>query len=414
MFVLLFFLYAYASVAGLILYTLLMGPTDFHKNGLIGKFYRFLVSVPKRLCTCCCGSDFLRRAEKYFLHSRNPILQLVYLSLLSINVVLYLFTVFKAIPNLYVPAYHRYTGFVALVLTYFSFLKASFSDPGFIKKTNAKQFEKSFPFDEVMYISERKCTTCDIIRPARSKHCPLSGKCVAKFDHYCGWLNNDVGELNYRWFHLFLISNFLLIVYAVYVYVMTLWSVVDEENLWNVSFMTSTGERVNASLSIILQYMLARYIMVVAQLLFIAACGLMIFGFWGYHFYLVCTNTTTNETFKKKDLEQLWDIVTKYVETRKKKSNIDVQALYDELYKEEEEANEMKKEEHHDEEHKKTEEKKKQVRKEWKMKLLEKMCEMAQQNKKLNLSFYNRGIWNNIKEVIFPPALYHKPKFFEK
>ncbi|EFC50764.1 predicted protein, partial [Naegleria gruberi] len=229
--------------------------------------------------------------------------QIVYLALISINVALYLVTVFREIPNLYIPEYHRYTGLVALIITYCSFLIASFSDPGFITKKTERQFEKSFPYDEVMYISERKCSTCDIVRPARSKHCPLSGKCVAKFDHYCGWLNNDVGELNYRWFHSFLICNFLLVVYAVYIYVQTLMSLVDEENLWSSTFMNNKGERVSASVSIIIQYMLSRHIMIIAQLFFIAACGLMIFGFWLYHFYLVCTNTTTSETFKKKDLE---------------------------------------------------------------------------------------------------------------
>ncbi len=42
------------------------------------------------------------------------------------------------------------------------------------------------------------------------------------------------------------------------------------------------------------------------------------------------------------------------------------------------------------------------------MKMLERMSDMALKGKKLDLSFYNRGIIANIKEVCFPPALYQQ------
>lgn len=37
-------------------------------------------------------------------------------------------------------------------------------------------------------------------RPLRSKHCATMDQCVAKFDHYCPWLLNDVGAGNHGQF----------------------------------------------------------------------------------------------------------------------------------------------------------------------------------------------------------------------
>lgn len=48
------------------------------------------------------------------------------------------------------------------------------------------------------------CRTCRRPKPARSKHSRVTGACVAVYDHYCGWVANDVGALNRRHFLAFL------------------------------------------------------------------------------------------------------------------------------------------------------------------------------------------------------------------
>jgi hypothetical protein len=383
-----------------------MGRTQFHKNGYIGKLHNLLTSLPKRCLNKCVTdnnkNNCCSRLEKYLCLQRNPVLQFVYLTLFTANAFLYFITIFKMIPNVLVPSYHRVLPIFVLIFAYASYWKACFSNPGNIDPKNQDKYANSFLNDELLYFPNRKCETCGIIKPPRSKHCTVTNKCVSKFDHYCIWVNNDVGELNYRWFHLFLISNFVSCFYGVYVYTLTLYSVVIENNLFNVVFMTPTGERVHSNLLIVIQYMLGTYLLPIAQTFFIAAIALMLFGFWLYHFYLTVRNRTTNETFKWEDIDRLYKIVRTY---RKNASNPDdMETLYHKIY-----HDAGKKKDSKDKKAAEAQERK-NIEKEWRLKQLKSINEMVKNNSNPK-NAYDKGFWNNIKEVILPPSLYKKSKF---
>lgn len=94
-------------------------------------------------------------------------------------------------------------------------LRAGTADPGFIRcgsqgsrtKTDGLQESSTSWLDNPLLWDgswHMLCIQCKRVRPPRSKYCKVSKRCVARFDHYCPWIGNAVGEKNHRDFVIFL------------------------------------------------------------------------------------------------------------------------------------------------------------------------------------------------------------------
>ncbi|KAA6397096.1 MAG: hypothetical protein EZS28_007376 [Streblomastix strix] len=85
---------------------------------------------------------------------------------------------------------------ILLIATSYIYYTACTTDEGKIDKTNAAVFELIYPYDGLSVPQVRYCKECGFIKPPRSRHCPTSNYCVARYDHFCPIVaeNVDVSE----------------------------------------------------------------------------------------------------------------------------------------------------------------------------------------------------------------------------
>ena len=103
--------------------------------------------------------------------------------------------------------------FILLFLTEYFMLLTYLTEPGIIPK-NHPNFQKDIKDkineeDNLKAIpriyTERKCSTCNIVRPPGASHCSECNNCVLEFDHHCAFVSNCIGKRNHKYFYLFLI-----------------------------------------------------------------------------------------------------------------------------------------------------------------------------------------------------------------
>lgn len=122
----------------------------------------------------------------------------------------------------------------------------------------------------------RFCKKCRRWKPDRAHHCSVSGSCVLRMDHYCVWVVNTVGLLNYKAFLLFLFYTSIASVLGV--------------SLAGVALARTLRSDPEAGGTITL---------LLATAVLDAAFGLAVLGFLGMHFGLVAKNMTTIEAYEK-------------------------------------------------------------------------------------------------------------------
>jgi hypothetical protein len=128
------------------------------------------------------------------------------------------------------------------------------------------------------------------------------------------WLNQCVGELNYRWFLLFLAYHIFFFGYAAWI-VGTLLVSKAVGLQGQIFHNRATQKDMKANAWLITRYLCTKETaLVTVALLAVAMCG-AIGGFFGYHMYLQWHGMTTNESFK---WDRAWKLYDRLLEVHDK------------------------------------------------------------------------------------------------
>lgn len=195
-------------VSSIATFLLLFGDSPSFRNTPIQKLRNGLVSVSKDLFQFCTWLD--DKANGQLLKILNWMVPVGYMF-----VVTFCFHLFfkHTVPMMQpVGLFKLFTIYLSIGLIYVATILGTCSDPGSINNANMKNYQ--YTPNQLIFFDNKTCSTCKIIKPARSKHCSVCNNCYLLYDHHCVWLNNCIGYKNYRWFMLFLISNINMLGYG--------------------------------------------------------------------------------------------------------------------------------------------------------------------------------------------------------
>jgi palmitoyltransferase len=137
----------------------------------------------------------------YLFYTNHPLGMVFYITASVLGYLVAMTKVDEFIPGPYLGSYHKELSKYMMGFGWFLYILAVIKNPGKIKPKK----ESEEPFDGVMYPEDAFCKTCNLTKPARSKHCSVCGFCVPHFDHHCVWLNRCVTKHNYLIFLAFVL-----------------------------------------------------------------------------------------------------------------------------------------------------------------------------------------------------------------
>jgi hypothetical protein len=320
------FLFVYLFFILLLSYTILVGGTPSHEDTCVGRANVFLTETLSTACQSCLGRVLCPKAENpaarasdvcdgAFSLFEKRVMPVIYLGLLSAGLATAkavivprlaelnpvgelcprsrLFCV-PGLPLTVPPTTAPSALWAYAVIAFVSWLRVYAADPGVVSAETFEALKSTYPYDGVLFVMGKECQTCGHAKLPRTKHDRTIGKCVIRYDHYCGWTGNAIGLYNTGRFLFFLMVHLAMLSHGAMLVAEIIWAKMLVFITGNYTY-TPTNTRItgfSARVAVTAEPTLCLFLFVI--LVSIGVVG----GFLVYHAYLVANNMTTSETFK--------------------------------------------------------------------------------------------------------------------
>ncbi|ORY94113.1 DHHC palmitoyltransferase-domain-containing protein [Syncephalastrum racemosum] len=299
---------------GLIVFVLLFGQNPRLRNGPIGKLHIVLTERLPRGVVAALKMGLgktnwhrILRCWRYCFQARNPFLQIFFLVLTAGSIALFLTHAKPHIPNIYLRPMHSVIIPVQIVGLYVVYFVACMADPGIVTKENVARLLEIYPYDHIIY-EPKDCSTCQLPKPARSKHCTMCNACISRLDHHCAWINRCVGANNHRYFFLFLFYLTQFCAYGAYLCFQVYRGFILDWGLDKAYVLDrTTGEKYPITFRKAMLHILQKDRMIGSICILASVASLVVGIFFLYQLYLAGRGVTTNEAFKWEMLEDSID-----------------------------------------------------------------------------------------------------------
>lgn len=231
-------------------------------------------------------------------HTRHPAFLALHLLLQGLVYAEYTYEVFSycrelefSLPCLLLP-------YVLLSVNLVFFTLTCSANPGTITKTNVSLLLQVYEFDDVMFPKNSRCSTCDLRKPARSKHCRVCDRCVHRFDHHCVWVNNCIGAWNTGYFLIYLLTLTASAATIAILSAAFLLRLVAVSNLYQETYLDDLGRLQAVDTGFLIQHLFLAFPRIIFLLGFVIILSLLLAGYLCFALYLAATNQTTNEWYR--------------------------------------------------------------------------------------------------------------------
>ncbi|XP_070707747.1 palmitoyltransferase ZDHHC4 [Pempheris klunzingeri] len=190
--------------------------------------------------------------------------------------------------------------YVLLAIKTFFFYLCIKRDPGTVTKKKVSGQLHIYPYDGRLFQPGVSCPTCQLVKPARSKHCRVCNRCVQRFDHHCVWVNNCIGAQNTRYFLLYLFSVCAMAGDIALLTGDMLLHAVLRSGLLTASYIDDYGQQQPAGPLFVVQHLFLTFPRIVFMLGFLIFVFFLLAGYALFHSYLALVNQTANEWYKSR------------------------------------------------------------------------------------------------------------------